>query len=103
MTLRKAVFLLATIIWGIPMGAQTEAGAIPKIDPALPDPTFDISPEQAAANQHYRQANRPQFHYTPIQGFVGDATGLIQNGGVYHLFYMSDRWERRKNRNKRWG
>ena len=73
------------------------------MDPALPDLSFDITPEEAAANQHYRQPNRPQFHYTPIQGFIGDATGLIYDGETFHLFYMSDKWERRKNRNKRWG
>ena len=103
MTLRKEASLLATIIWGIAMGSQAQPGAKPKVDPTLPDPAFDIRPEEAAENQHYRQAYRPQFHYTPIQGFVGDATGLIRSGGVYHLFYMSDKWERRKNRNKRWG
>ncbi|HEY3899249.1 MAG TPA: glycoside hydrolase family 32 protein [Chthoniobacter sp.] len=72
-------------------------------DKNAPDPALDISPEEAAANQNYQQPYRPQFHYTPIQGFVGDATGLIYSDGTYHLFYMSDKWERRKNRHKCWG
>jgi sucrose-6-phosphate hydrolase SacC (GH32 family) len=72
-------------------------------DRDAPAPSFEISHEEAAANQHYQQRYRPQFHYTPIQGFVGDATGLIYSDGLYHLFSMSDQWERRKNRHKRWG
>ena len=69
----------------------------------LPDSFYDIDPAEAAQNQHYNQPYRPQFHYTPMQGFVGDATGLIYDEGKYHLFYMSDKWERRKNRHKCWG
>ncbi|HYG23772.1 MAG TPA: glycoside hydrolase family 32 protein [Verrucomicrobiae bacterium] len=80
-----------------------QTAVAPKVEKNAPHPSFDISPEEAAANQHYNQPLRPQFHYTPIQGFVGDATGLIYDNGTYHLFYMSDKWERRKNRNKRWG
>src|SRR5580698_1965103 len=68
-----------------------------------PSPSYDIDPAEAARNQHYQQAERPQFHYTPIQGHIGDATGLIFYKGEYHLFYMSDKWERRRNRHKCWG
>src|SRR5262249_10361316 len=68
-----------------------------------PDPKYDIDPAEASLNQHYRQSLRPQFHYTPLQGHIGDATGLIYYQGEYHLFYMYDQWERRRNRHKCWG
>ncbi len=68
----------------------------------LPNPIFDISLTEAAENQNYNQYYRPQFHYTPIQGLIGDATGLNYYDGTYYLFYMSDKWERQKNRHKRW-
>lgn len=98
----QLLLLLLAIVGGI-YGATTEDASHSKNDPALPNLSFDITPEESAANQHYEQPLRPQFHYTPIQGFIGDATGLIYHEGTYHLFYMSDKWERRKNRHKCWG
>lgn len=95
--------LIVSAFWVVTSGMMAETPPKPKLDANLPDPSFDITPDEAAGNQHYHQPNRPRFHYTPMQGFVGDATGLIYNQGVYHLFYMSDKWERRKNRHKRWG
>ena len=81
----------------------TDAPVAAKQALSAPDPVFDIDPAAAAQNQHYGQPDRPQFHYTPIQGHIGDATGLIYSQGEYHLFYMSDKWERRRNRHKCWG
>jgi sucrose-6-phosphate hydrolase SacC (GH32 family) len=68
-----------------------------------PDVAYDIDPVEASLNQHYHQPFRPQFHYTAIQGHIGDATGLIYDQGEYHLFTMFDKWERRRNRHKCWG
>lgn len=84
-------------------GGATDAAEAAKPDKNAPDPYYDIDPQDAALNQHYEQPYRPQFHYTPMQGIIGDATGLIFYQGEYHLFYMSDKWERRKNRHKCWG
>jgi hypothetical protein len=36
---------------------------------------YDLTPERVAGQQHYNQRLRPQFHYSPIQGHLGDATG----------------------------
>lgn len=69
----------------------------------LPDPAYDIDPVEASRNQHYDQPYRPQFHYSALQGHIGDATGLIYHQGEYHLFSMFDQWERRRNRHKCWG
>src|SRR5216684_2238411 len=64
---------------------------------------FDITPQEVAAEQHYRQPLRPQFHYTPIQGHIGDATGLIYYAGEYHLFNMFDAWSQKRMSHKQWG
>jgi hypothetical protein len=62
--------------------------AAAQVPPEAPNPATDIDPVEASRNQHYDQPCRPQFHYTPIQGHIGDATGLIYYRGEYHLFYM---------------
>jgi fructan beta-fructosidase len=67
-----------------------------------PDPA-DLTPEEVADQQNYDQPLRPQFHYTPIQGHIGDATGLIYYRGEYHLFNMYDEWSRKRLAHKRWG
>lgn len=63
----------------------------------------DLTPEDVADQQNYAQALRPQFHYTPLQGHIGDATGLIYYRGEYHLFHMYDEWSRTRAEHKRWG
>ena len=52
---------------------------------------------------HYHGQYRPQFHYTPIQGHTGDATGLIYYKGEFHLFYMYDPWSMGRREHKNWG
>jgi sucrose-6-phosphate hydrolase SacC (GH32 family) len=63
----------------------------------------DLTYEEVASEQHYAQRLRPQIHYTPIQGHVGDATGMFYYKGEYHLFYMFDKWQLVRDRHKRWG
>src|SRR5690242_10816926 len=62
----------------------------------------DLPPDTVAGQQHYNQPLRPQFHYTPIQGDLNDATGLIYYRGEYHLFHMYDEWSRIRAAHKRW-
>jgi sucrose-6-phosphate hydrolase SacC (GH32 family) len=64
---------------------------------------YDITFADIANQRNYDQPLRPQFHYTPIQGHTGDATGLIYYEGEYHLFTMFDEWSRRRLAHKRWG
>lgn len=63
----------------------------------------DIYPSDVADAYHYHGQYRPQFHYTPMQGHIGDPTGLIYYKGEYHLFYMYDPWSRKRAEHKTWG
>ena len=36
----------------------------------------------------YREARRPQFHFSTRRGTLGDANGLVFYQGEYHLFYQ---------------
>lgn len=42
-------------------------------------------PEQAATP--YTERYRPQYHFSPRKGWIGDPDGLIRHRGVYHLFW----------------
>jgi len=67
-----------------------------------PDP-FRLDYKDVYENMHYDQPLRPQVHYTPITGQIGDPTGLVIYKGKYHLFYMYDEWSNRRRDNKNWG
>ncbi|MYC68024.1 MAG: glycoside hydrolase family 32 protein [Acidobacteriia bacterium] len=69
----------------------------------IPEDRFGIAYDDVFHHMHYDQPLRPQVHYTPITGQIGDATGLILYKGVYHLFYMYDEWSRSRRFNKSWG
>jgi sucrose-6-phosphate hydrolase SacC (GH32 family) len=71
--------------------------------PAVPNESLDLSPEQVADQQNYDQPLRPQFHYTTIQGHIGDTTGLVSYQGEYHMFNIHDEWCRKNSAHKRWG
>ncbi len=36
----------------------------------------------------YKEANRPQFHFTSKQGWINDPNGLIYHEGEWHLMYQ---------------
>ncbi|MGB5821409.1 MAG: glycoside hydrolase family 32 protein [Saonia sp.] len=36
----------------------------------------------------YKEAYRPQFHFSPPEKWMNDPNGLVYNDGIYHLFYQ---------------
>lgn len=36
----------------------------------------------------FKEDYRPQFHYSPPEMWMNDPNGLVNSGGVYHLFYQ---------------
>ena len=58
------------------------------------------------ADDLYREALRPQFHYSPKRGWISDTNGLIYYDGEYHLYYQHNPygWDHSRNDyNKTWG
>ena len=43
---------------------------------------------RAAPDTLYSEKFRPQFHFTPAQGWTNDPNGLILYKGEYHLFFQ---------------
>ena len=40
------------------------------------------------SSEKYKQAFRPQFHFTPEKKWMNDPNGMVYYKGVYHLFYQ---------------
>ncbi|MDR1525816.1 MAG: glycoside hydrolase family 32 protein [Tannerella sp.] len=58
--------------------------------------------EIAGHENLYKEANRPQFHFTPRRGWHNDPNGLIYYEGEYHLFFQYNPYERDWG-NMHWG
>lgn len=39
-------------------------------------------------SQFYKEARRPQFHYTTRRGWTNDPNGMVYYNGEYHLYYQ---------------
>lgn len=47
---------------------------------------------EATGYTPYQDTRRPQLHYTPRCGYVGDPNGLVYHEGKWHLFYQHNRF-----------
>lgn len=86
-----------------PLYSQSGVSSRPSTAIPAGEGTMDLTPAEVAGEQNYDQPARPQLHYTPLQGHIGDATGLVIYRGEYHLFNIFDEWARRSSAHKRWG
>ncbi|MHC4568020.1 MAG: hypothetical protein ACYTE3_19940 [Planctomycetota bacterium] len=58
------------------------------------------------ADDLYREALRPQFHFSSRRGWINDTNGLVYYDGEYHLYYQHNPygWDHSRNDcNKTWG
>ena len=46
-----------------------------------------VAAVQAAPEANYQEPFRPQYHFTPPTGWMGDPSALVYEHGRYHLFY----------------
>jgi len=54
------------------------------------------------ASDMYREKYRPQIHFSPRRGWVGDPNGLVYYKGEYHLFFQYNPYEVKWG-NMHWG
>ena len=66
--------------------------------PASPPPGGGTAGGEAVAGDgiarggdYYAEPTRPQIHLTPERGAMGEPTGLVYHGGLYHLYYRHNR------------
>ncbi len=83
-----AAQLMAPIDLAAWVGRQVEL----RLDPPAPEPPALVrlvaADEPLGAEQLYREALRPQYHFTAQRGWLNDPNGLAWYRGEYHLFFQ---------------
>ncbi|GAI96610.1 unnamed protein product, partial [marine sediment metagenome] len=72
----------------------------------LEDPLSDVSLDDniKGLDHLYAEKYRPQFHFSPIQGWSNDVNGMVYLDGEYHMFYQYDPSQGGQiGRNMHWG
>ena len=58
--------------------------------PAAAAPTVPVDPGSMATipmRDDYSEPFRPQYHFSPLSGWIGDPDGLVRYQGRYHLYW----------------
>jgi fructan beta-fructosidase len=42
---------------------------------------------QQKVEESYKEKYRPQYHFSPQKGWIGDPDGLVYSDGKYHLYW----------------
>lgn len=64
---------------------------------------LELSDEIRDAAQLYREALRPQFHFTTRRGWHNDPNGMFFHEGEYHLFFQHQPYSVSSFTDKSWG
>jgi sucrose-6-phosphate hydrolase SacC (GH32 family) len=67
---------------GSPAGQHPAPTAARVLNAPAPKETALLPPDTT-----YREAYRPQYHFTPPTSSMGDPSGLVYDHGIYHLYY----------------
>lgn len=70
-------------------------------DPADMDKLF-VADTIMGQSTFYKEAKRPQFHFTTIRGWNNDPNGMVYYNGEYHLYYQHNPYKRYWG-NMHWG
>ncbi|MFZ9682831.1 MAG: hypothetical protein ACO3DQ_06465 [Cephaloticoccus sp.] len=80
---------------------RAQSAATPVAPEALD--AIEIGEQPRHDGDLYREALRPQFHFTARRGYLNDPNGLLWHAGEYHLFYQHDPYSIHSSCNKAWG
>lgn len=78
-----------------PLPAETQAAASAQPTPGSKTPVDYLATSEArdayeypiSEASRYQQVYRPQFHFSPAKGWLGDPNGMIRFNNLYHVFW----------------
>lgn len=77
----------------VPAPAQATSVSAPALQPKTPQEYLATSvardePEYLISDpSRYQQPFRPQYHFSPAKGWLGDPDGMVRFNGLYHVFW----------------
>ena len=68
---------------------NTRPAAAARPQDKSPEELTQIMEEYASRPDAYSEAYRPQFHFSPMTGWMNDPNGLVYYDGEYHLYFQA--------------